>query len=67
MYKSFLQIFRLNDIQEIENRVYISNGLTAHCLKSLKQNKITHIINVTDNLINKFPDEFDYIVIDESL
>lgn len=53
-----------NDIQEIESRIFISNGLTAHCLKSLKDNNITHIINVTDNLINKFPEEFDYITID---
>ena len=48
------------DISQVDDRLYISDGATAHCKETLLNHKITHIVNVTDNLVSKYPDEFKY-------
>lgn len=52
------------DINEVEDRLYISSGKTAHCLETLKKYKITHIVNVTHDLANKYDEDgikFTYV------
>lgn len=43
----------------LTNQLYLSNYIGASNLEGLKQNKITHIINITDTIENYFEDEID--------
>lgn len=51
------------DINQVSDRLYISDGETAHCKQFLDDYKITHIINMTADLECKFVKHFKYIVV----
>ena len=50
------------DIWKIDERLYLSDGPTAHWKSTLNKYNITHVVNSTHNLVSKFKDEILYIV-----
>eukprot|EP00800_Vazella_pourtalesii_P021011 TRINITY_DN7646_c0_g1_i1.p1 TRINITY_DN7646_c0_g1~~TRINITY_DN7646_c0_g1_i1.p1 ORF type:complete len:173 (+),score=51.53 TRINITY_DN7646_c0_g1_i1:175-693(+) len=66
MASSFSEFFnkrkRIWDAAEIyANKLYYGSGDAADNLKELKSHKITHILNVADDVPNFHPKEFTYI------
>ncbi|KAI6654024.1 hypothetical protein LOD99_2871 [Oopsacas minuta] len=53
---------QLWDAAEIyDNKLYYGGGYAADNLKELKAHKVTHIMNVADDVPNYHPNEFTYI------
>lgn len=49
---------------KIRENIFIGNQLDAHSLLDLKDHQITHILNVADDVSNKFDDSFVYCSLD---
>ena len=49
-------------ICKIDDRLYLSDGTTAHCKLTLEKYGVTHIINATHNVLSKFQEDYHYTV-----
>ena len=50
-----------SNISQILPRLYLSDDIIARNLDQLKQKRITHILNLTTNIPNKFEPEISYL------
>ena len=61
IYGSVFRIYGARrDLCEIVPRLFLGNGLHSQDLPLLKDHSVSAIINATQNLPNKFPDDFEY-------
>ena len=57
-------MFAVEDINEIVEGLYMSDGMTSTNLDVLQRLKITHILTVANYLPPKFKDKFTYLVVE---
>ena len=63
IFGDFLNLVTVEPTHVIDN-IYIGNAYNASDYYTLQNYKITHIVNISEEISNYFPDHFNYLQID---